>query len=203
MRILVTTLGFAYHHILASANRCRPNKIVLVTVDSNNERTKNAIHEVELYAKVINAGVEVVERTPEDFWRCVGDSLELFADRHEYYLGVGGGVRALVLCLYTAATLAVAHLGARLMAIYTIAEHSEAVVEVDLRPLLYAGRLVETKAKARREALFKLAQAGALEDVDKRIYREFEQYGITRDKAPTAATYMLQKLLQLRYKAPP
>jgi len=62
-----------------------------------------------------------------------------FAEKHHYYLDVGGGVRALGLCLYTAAMLAVAHFGADLIAVYTMAEHTEKIVEADLRPLLYAG----------------------------------------------------------------
>jgi hypothetical protein len=100
-------------------------------------KNKNAIAEIKRYAAVANAAVEVKTLNPEDFWRCVGDALDLFAEKHHYYLDVGGGVRAL--CLYTAATLAVAHLGADLIAVYTMAEHTEKIVEADLRPLLYAG----------------------------------------------------------------
>ena len=38
MRVLVASLGFAYHHVMAAANR--PGKIALATVDPENERTK-------------------------------------------------------------------------------------------------------------------------------------------------------------------
>ena len=40
MRVLVASLGFSYHHVMAAANRCRPGKIALATVNPENERTK-------------------------------------------------------------------------------------------------------------------------------------------------------------------
>ena len=164
MRVLVASLGFAYHHVMAAANR--PGKMALATVNPENERTKNAIAEIQRYT-----AVEVKTLDPEDFWRCVGDALDLFAEKHHYYLDVGGGVRALALCLYTAATLAVAHLGADLIAVYTMAEHTEKV-EADLRPLLYAGKLMDARAKTRRGTLRNL-QKGAVEPTPtvKRISR--------------------------------
>jgi hypothetical protein len=136
---------------------------------------------------------------PEDFWRCVGDALDLFAEKHHYYLDVGGGVRALGLCLYTAAMLAVAHLGADLIAVYTMAEHTEKIVEADLRPLLYAGKLMDARAKTRRDTLKNL-QKGAVEPTPtvKRILEEFEKHGIATDGKPTSAAYALLKLLQNR-----
>ena len=158
--VLVASLGFSYHHATAAANRCRPGKMALATVNPENERTKYAIAEIQRYAAVANAAVEVKTLNPEDFWRCVGDALDLFAEKHHYYLDVGGGVRAL--CLYTAATLAVAHLGADLIAVYTMAEHTEKIVEADLRPLLYAGKLMDARAKTRRDTLRNL-QKGAVE----------------------------------------
>ena len=162
MRVLVASLGFSYHHVMAAANRCRPGKMALATVNPENERTKNAMAEIKRYAAVTNAAVEVKTLNPEDFWRCVGDALDLFAEKHHYYLDVGGGVRALGLCLYTAAMLAVAHLGADLIAVYTMAEHTEKIVEADLRPLLYAGKLMDARAKTRRDTLRNL-QKGAVE----------------------------------------
>jgi hypothetical protein len=38
MRVLVASLGFAYHHVMAAANR--PGKIALATVDPENEGRK-------------------------------------------------------------------------------------------------------------------------------------------------------------------
>jgi len=143
MRVLVTSLGSSYHHATAATNT--PGKMALATVNPENERTKNAIAEIQRYAAVANAAVEVKTLNPEDFWRCVGDALDLFAEKHHYYLDVGGGVRALG--LYTAAMLAVAHLGDDLIAVYTTAEHTEKIVEADLRPLLYAGKLMDARAK--------------------------------------------------------
>jgi hypothetical protein len=49
--------------------------------------------------------------------------------------------------------LAVAHLGADLIAVYTMAEHTEKIVEADLRPLLYANKLMDARAKTRRDTL--------------------------------------------------
>jgi hypothetical protein len=175
MWVLVASLGFSYHHVMAATNRCRPGKLVLATVNPENERTKNAIAEIRRYAAVANAAVEVKTLNPEDFWRCVGDALDLFAEKHHYYLDVGGGVRALGLCLCTAAMLAVAHLGADLIAVYTMAEHTEKIVEADLRPLLYANKLMDARAKTRRDTLRNL-QKGAVEPTPtaKRILVEFE-----------------------------
>mgnify|MGYP003872019073 CR=1 FL=1 len=200
MRVLIASLGFAYHHVMASANRCRPGKIVLATVSPENDRTKNAIEELRLYAKAIQAQLETKTLNPEDFWACVGDAVELFSERHEYYLDVGGGVRALALCLFTAATLAVAHLGADLRAVYTMAEHSEKVVEIDLRPLLYAGRLLDPRAKSRRVMLKTLEQNQPPEDSARKILREFEKHGLVKNGKPTPATYALLKILHLRQK---
>jgi hypothetical protein len=199
MRVLVASLGFSYHHVMAAANRCRPGKIALATVNPENERTKNAIAEIQRYAAVTNTAIEVKTLNPEDFWRCVGDALDLFAEKHHYYLDVGGGVRALGLCLYTAAMLAVAHLGADLIAVYTMAEHTEKIVEADLRPLLYANKLMDARAKTRRDTLRNL-QKGAVEPTPtaKRILEEFEKHGIATDGKPTSAAYALLKLLQYR-----
>jgi len=72
MRVLVASLGFSYHHVMAAANR--PGKFALATVDPENERTKNAIAEIQRYAAVANAAIEVKTLNPEDFWRCVGDA---------------------------------------------------------------------------------------------------------------------------------
>jgi hypothetical protein len=173
--------------------------MALATVDPENERTKNAIAEIQRYAAVANAAVEVKTLDPEDFWRCVGDALDLFAEKHHYYLDVGGGVRALGLCLYTAAMLAVAHLGADLIAVYTMAEHTEKIVEADLRPLLYANKLMDARAKTRRDTLRNL-QKGAVEPTPtaKRILEEFEKHGVVADGKPTSAAYALLKLLQYR-----
>ncbi len=63
--------------------------------------------------------------------------------------------------LLAAAVLAVAHLGANLVAVYTMAEHSERIVEADLRPLLYAERLMDSRAKTRRNLLRVLAAGSA------------------------------------------
>jgi hypothetical protein len=38
MRVLVASLGFSYHHVMAAANR--PGKMALATVNPENERTK-------------------------------------------------------------------------------------------------------------------------------------------------------------------
>ena len=84
MRVLVASLGFSYHHVMAAANR--PGKMALATVNPENERTKNAIAEIQRYAAVASAVVEVKTLDPEDFWRCVGDALDLFAGKHHYYL---------------------------------------------------------------------------------------------------------------------
>jgi len=161
-------------------------------------KNKNAIAEIQRYAAVTNTAIEVKTLNPEDFWRCVGDALDLFAEKHHYYLDVGGGVRALALCLYTAAMLAVAHLGADLIAVYTMAEHTEKV-EADLRPLLYAGKLMDARAKTRRDTLRNL-QKGAVEltPTAKRILEEFEKHGVAADGKPTSAAYALLKLLQYR-----
>ena len=94
MRVLVASLGFSYRRATASANRCRPDRIVLITVGREDERVENAVREVELYGRMVNASVESRRLDPEDFWSCVGDAAELFAGDHEYYLDVGGGVRA-------------------------------------------------------------------------------------------------------------
>jgi hypothetical protein len=204
MRVLVASLGFSYHHVMASANRCRPNRIILVTVNPDNERTRNAIAEVELYARVVNAGVEVRVLDPEDFWHCVANAVELFAGGHEYYLDVGGGVRALGLCLYTAAVLAVAHLNANLVAVYTMAEHADKVVEADLRPALYARMLLDARARARRGLLRGLASAAiSAGEASKRVMREFEQYGLVRDGRPTSAARALARMVELRGALPP
>jgi hypothetical protein len=199
MRVLVVSLGFSYHHVMASANRCRPDRIVLVTVSPDNERTKNAVAEVEMYARVVNAEVEMRVINPEDFWRCVASAIELFAGGHEYYLDVGGGVRALGLCLYTAAVLAVAHLNANLVAVYTITEHTNKIVEADLRPALYARMLLDARARARRELLRDLASGSVrAEEASKRILKEFEQYGLVSGGRPTSAAYALAKLIESR-----
>ena len=197
MRVLIASLGFAYHHVMASANRCRPGKIVLATVSPENDRTKNAIEELRLYAKAIQAQLETKTLDPEDFWACVGDAVELFSERHEYYLDVGGGVRALALCLFTAATLAVAHLGADLRAVYTMAEHSEKVVEIDLRPLLYAGRLLDPRARARRNVLKALEKGQFPEGVTKKVLKEFEEHGLVKNGEYTPAVYAFLKILRL------
>jgi len=199
MRVLVASLGFSYRHVMASANRCRPDRIVLITVGREDERVENAVREVELYGRMVNASVESRRLDPEDFWSCVGDAAELFAGDHEYYLDVGGGVRALVVCLLAAAVLAVAHLGANLVAVYTVAEHSERIVEADLRPLLYAERLMDSRAKTRRNLLRVLAAGSAqIDGADKRILEEFERHGLAKNGELTPAARALLKLLRLR-----
>ena len=91
-----------------------------------------------------------------------------------------------------------AHLGADLIAVYTMAKHTEKV-EADLRPLLYANKLMDARAKTRRDTLRNL-QKGAVEPTPtaKRILEEFEKHGIAADGKPTSAAYALLKLLQYR-----
>ncbi|MGC8584309.1 MAG: hypothetical protein ACP5MH_11390 [Thermoproteus sp.] len=72
-------------------------------------------------------------------------------------------MRALSLCLFTAALLAVYILDAKLRAVYTMAEHSERVVEVDLRPVLYVRSLRDSRSSAKRSFLAELASAGEAE----------------------------------------
>ena len=199
MRAPAASLGPSHRRATASANRCRPDRIVLITVGREDERVENAVREVEPYGRMVNASVESRGLDPEDFWSCVGDAAELFAGDHEYYLDVGGGVRALVVCLLAAAVLAVAHLGANLVAVYTVAEHSERIVEADLRPLLYAERLMDSRAKTRRNLLRVLAAGSAqIDGADKRILEEFERHGLAKNGELTPAARALLKLLRLR-----
>lgn len=101
----VSSLGFAYHHVLAAANRCSPDKIVLATVNPEAERVKNAVEEVALYGRRLGVEVSVVRLNPEDFWKCAGEAASLFSENASYYLDIGGGVRARSLCLFAAALL--------------------------------------------------------------------------------------------------
>ncbi|MFP3200487.1 MAG: hypothetical protein RXR06_11500, partial [Thermoproteus sp.] len=66
----------------------------VITVGREDERVENAVREVELYGRMVNASVESRRLDPEDFRSCVGDAAELFAGDHEHHLDVGGGVRA-------------------------------------------------------------------------------------------------------------
>lgn len=63
--------------------------------------------------------------------------------------------------------------------VYTMAEHSERVVEVDLRPMLYAKRLADSRAASKRDLLLKLA-AGGEEDWGRyglHLLKEFDEFG--------------------------
>ncbi|WP_237179463.1 hypothetical protein [Pyrobaculum ferrireducens] len=112
---------------------------------------------------------------------------------------MGGGVRALSLCLFTAALLAVYILDAKLRAVYTMAEHSERVVEVDLRPVLYVRSLRDSRSSAKRSFLAELASAGEaeLERYEKRLLREFAEYGMSDGTSLTSAGAAFSKILSL------
>ncbi|ABL88707.1 hypothetical protein Pisl_1552 [Pyrobaculum islandicum DSM 4184] len=117
------------------------------------------MEEVRLYAR--RAALEEAPLNPEDFWKCVGDAAELFSERDgEYCLDIGGEVRALSLCLYTAALLAVRLWNTKIEAVYTTAEHAERIVQIDL-PILYVNLLTRSNANARRRIL--------IEELNKRL----------------------------------
>ncbi|MGC8584310.1 MAG: hypothetical protein ACP5MH_11395 [Thermoproteus sp.] len=81
MRVLVASLGFSYHHVMAVANRCRPEKIVLATVNPEADRVRNAVE--ALYGRALGIAVEVERLDPGDFWQCVGEAARLFAGDDE------------------------------------------------------------------------------------------------------------------------
>lgn len=199
MRVLISTLGFAYHHVMAAANRCSPDKIVLATVDPETDRVRNAVEEVMIYGRRLGVEVSVVKLSPEDFWRCVEEAAALFSENAVYFLDVGGGVRALSLCLVVAALLAITFLDARIEMVYTMAEHSDKVVEVDLRPVLYAKRLADSRASSKRGLIQKLA-AGAEEErgrYDRQLHNEFARYGLADEAGLTEAGRALARIIEL------
>ena len=90
-----------------------------------------------------------------------------------------------------------AFLDSRVELVYTMAEHSERVVEVDLRPMLYAKRLADTRAASKRELLLKLA-AGVEEDwgrYGRHLFREFEEFGLAGGL--TEAGLALAKIIEM------
>ncbi|ACB39522.1 hypothetical protein Tneu_0580 [Pyrobaculum neutrophilum V24Sta] len=157
------------------------------------------MEEVRLYAR--RAALEEASLNPEDFWKCVGDAAELFSERgSEYCLDIGGGVRALSLCLYTAALLAVRLWNTKIEAVYTMAEHAERIVQIDLMPILYVNELTRSNANARRRILEELAE-GPLEDLgryDKKILKEFTKHGLLNNDKLTEAGKTLLKYIQRR-----
>ncbi|AAL62544.1 hypothetical protein [Pyrobaculum aerophilum] len=198
MRILISSLGFAYHHVMAAANRCSPDKILLATVNPEADRVKNAVEEVRIYGRRLGVEVSVVKLNPEEFWSCVQEATGFFTQNATYFLDVGGGVRALSLCLLTAALLAITFLDARIERVYTMAEHSERIVEADIRPVLYAKRLADSRAFSKRELLTKLASGGAdWGRYGRLLLREFAQYGLADDNGLTEAGRALAKIIEL------
>ena len=199
MRILISSLGFAYHHVIAAANRCSPDKILLATVNPETERVKNAVEEVRIYGKRLGIEVSIVKLNPENFWSCVEEAAGLFTQDAAYFLDVGGGVRALSLCLLTAALLAITFLDVRIERVYTMAEHSEKIVEADIRPVLYAKRLADSRAFSKRDLLTNLATNRVADwgRYERNLLREFAQYGLADDDGLTEAGRALAKIIEL------
>lgn len=197
MAVLIASLGFAWHHVVMAASRCGPRKIVLVTVSPDLDRVRNAIEEVKLYGKSIKTPVETVVIDAEDFWECVERALPLFDPGVDYCLDLGGGVRALSLCLLTAAVLAVQLAGLRIKAVYTMAEHRDTVVEADLRPLLYSAKLAKGARKKKLLRSFVESGAQELDRYGKNVAREFESYGLLSGGSSTPAAKALYAALKL------
>ena len=185
MAVLIATLGFDWSHVVAAANRSEHvDKIILLTADKPHPKAEQAIKEVELYGKRLGVPVEVARVNVDDVWTCVEGVREVFMRHEEMYLDVGGGVRALSLCALIAALLAV-QLGARrIVRAYTQAEHLETIVEVDLRPLLYAQRFADPRSSRKRQIMLGEAPEGRY---DRQLLREYEEYGLHADGKPTAA----------------
>lgn len=196
---MVASLGFSYHHVMAAANRCRPDRIILVTVNPEVDRVKNAVDEILIYGKRLGVEVSVTKLMPEEFWHCVENAAGVFAEDGEYFLDIGGGVRALSLCLLTAAVLAATFWDARISVVYTMAEHAERVVEIDLRPVLYAKKLADPRAKTRRELLQILASSGWAEAgrYEREVAREFAEFGLADEGGLTAAGRALARIIEL------
>jgi len=201
MRVLVASLGFAWHHVLAVANRCEPDAILLATVDINNERVRNAIGEIELHAKSMRRGarVEAIPLNVEDLWRCARDALDLFGRGDEYCLGLGGGIRALSLCLFVAGFLAVQLADVKLIRVYTMAENLERVVEMDLGPVLFVRSIADSRASTKRDILRKLGEGEEIAPgrYGRNVLKQFEEHGLLREGRATDALFALSKALEL------
>jgi len=193
MATLIATLGFDWSHVIAAFNRSNASKVVLLTTNASHPRVKSALDELSLFSKRVGFEVVVKEVNVEDFWECVGELADVLINERVVYLDIGGGVRALSLCALISAMLAIQLSEVRVVKVFTQAEHIEKIVEVDLRPLLYASKFADLRARRKREIL----QGDSLEGkYDRRLAKELAEYGIMNGGALTTAGKAIAKFLK-------